>query len=127
MPDSPHTNRELSQAQLETIRMIYPLFKNEVLRRREYMSRLSVFHNTLLVFLIMIIMSWLINFNVINTRNDFVAAVWRVLNAITEPILRPIRRIIPPMGGFDLSPIVVFVIIFFLQNWIASIAIGRVI
>ncbi|HSF09275.1 MAG TPA: hypothetical protein VLA60_07670 [Nitrospirales bacterium] len=55
MPDSPHTNRELSQAQLETIRMLYPLFKNEVLRRREYMSRLSVFHNTILVFLIMII------------------------------------------------------------------------
>lgn len=79
------------------------------------------------VFLIMIIMSWLISFNVINTRNDFVAAVWRVINAITEPILRPIRRVIPPMGGLDLSPIVVFVIIFFLQNWIASIAIGRVI
>ena len=78
------------------------------------------------VFLIMIIMSWLIGFNVINTRNQFVASVWRVLNAITEPILRPIRRIIPPMGGLDLSPIVVFVIIFFLQNFIASIAVGRV-
>lgn len=79
------------------------------------------------VFLIMIIMSWLISFNVINTRNDFVAAVWRVVNAITEPILRPIRRVLPSMGGLDLSPIVVFVIIFFLQNWIASIAVGRVI
>ena len=72
------------------------------------------------VFLIMIIMSWLINFNVINTRNDFVAAVWRILNAITEPILRPIRRVIPPMGGLDLSPIIVFVIIFFLQAFIAN-------
>ena len=71
------------------------------------------------VFLIMIIMSWLINFNVINTRNQFVAQVWRIVNAITEPILRPIRRIIPPMGGLDLSPIVVFIIIFFLQNFIA--------
>jgi YggT family protein len=79
------------------------------------------------VFLIMIIMSWLINFNVINTRNDFVAAVWRVINAITEPILKPIRKILPPMGGLDLSPIIVFIAIFFLQNWIASIAIGRVI
>ncbi len=79
------------------------------------------------VFLIMIIMSWLISFNVINTRNQFVAGVWRVVNAITEPILRPIRKIIPNMGGLDLSPIVVFVIIFFLQNWIASIAVGRVI
>ncbi len=71
------------------------------------------------VFLIMIIMSWLISFNVINTRNQFVATVWRIVNAITEPILRPIRRVIPPMGGLDLSPIVVFILIFFLQNFIA--------
>lgn len=79
------------------------------------------------IFLIMIIMSWLISFNVINTRNQFVNSVWRVLNQITEPILRPIRRVIPPVGGLDLSPLIVFVIIFFLQNWIASIAVGRVI
>ncbi|HTN60858.1 MAG TPA: YggT family protein [Devosia sp.] len=72
------------------------------------------------VFLIMIIMSWLISFNVINTRNQFVAGLWQVVNAITDPILRPIRRILPPMNGFDLSPIVVFVIIFFLQSFIAN-------
>jgi YggT family protein len=78
------------------------------------------------VFLVMIIMSWLISFNVINTRNQFVANVWRVLNQITEPILRPIRRVIPPMGGLDLSPIIVFVIIFFLQQFIANYAVtGR--
>jgi YggT family protein len=77
------------------------------------------------VFLIMIIMSWL--FNVINTRNQFVSNVWRVLNQITEPILRPIRRIIPPVGGLDLSPIIVFVIIFFLQQFIANYAVtGRI-
>ncbi len=75
------------------------------------------------VFLIMIIMSWLISFNVINTRNQFVANVWRILNQITEPILRPIRRIIPPMGGLDLSPIIVFVIIFFLQQLIDNFAV----
>jgi YggT family protein len=74
------------------------------------------------VFLIMIIMSWLISFNVINTRNNFVAAVWRALNQVTEPILRPIRRILPAMGGLDPSPIVVFVIIFFLQQLIANYA-----
>jgi YggT family protein len=74
------------------------------------------------VFLIMIIMSWLISFNVINTRNQFVAAVWRVLNQITEPILKPIRRIIPPVGGLDLSPIVVFIVIFFLQQLIGNYA-----
>ena len=74
------------------------------------------------IFLIMIIMSWLISFNVINTRNQFVASVWRVLNQITEPILKPIRRIVPAMGGLDLSPLIVFVIIFFLQNLIGFYA-----
>jgi YggT family protein len=73
------------------------------------------------VFLIMIIMSWLISFNVINTRSEVVATIWRILNQVTEPILRPIRRIVPPMGGLDLSPIVVFVVIFFLQQWIDHI------
>ncbi|HEY0853866.1 MAG TPA: YggT family protein [Devosia sp.] len=72
------------------------------------------------IFLIMIIMSWLINFNVINTRNQFVASVWRIVNQITEPILKPIRRIVPPVGGLDLSPIIVFVIIFFLQSFLAN-------
>lgn len=80
------------------------------------------------VFLIMIIMSWLISFNVINTRNQFVAGLWRAINQVTEPILRPIRRVIPPMGGLDLSPIIVFIIIFFLQQLIANFAItGRLI
>ena len=77
------------------------------------------------IFLIMIIMSWLISFNVINTRNQFVNSVWRVLNQITEPILAPIRRIIPPVGGLDLSPLVVFILIFFLQNLLSSMAVGR--
>ncbi len=72
------------------------------------------------VFLIMLIMSWLISFTVINTRNQFVASVWRILNQITEPVLSPIRRIVPPVGGLDLSPIIVFVIIFFLQSFIAN-------
>lgn len=79
------------------------------------------------IFLITIIFSWLISFNVINTRNQFVDTVWRALNQITEPILRPIRRVIPPMGGLDLSPLIVFVIIFFLQNLISAWAVGRII
>ncbi|WDR04412.1 YggT family protein [Devosia rhodophyticola] len=72
------------------------------------------------VFLIMIILSWLISFNVINTRNRFVASLWQIVNAITDPILAPIRRIIPPMGGLDLSPLIVFVAIFFLQSFLAN-------
>ena len=79
----------------------------------------------MLTLFVYVVLSWLISFNVINTRNQFVNSVWRVLNQITEPILKPIRRIIPPVGGLDLSPLIVFVIIFFLQNWIASMAVGR--
>jgi YggT family protein len=72
------------------------------------------------IMIAMIIMSWLISFNVINTRNQFVAGLWRVLNQLTDPILKPIRRFIPPVGGLDLSPLIVFVIIFFLQSFIAN-------
>jgi YggT family protein len=68
------------------------------------------------VVLAMIIMSWLISFNVINTRNQFVETVWRVLNALTEPVLRPIRRIMPNFGGLDVSPIILFIIIYFIQR-----------
>jgi YggT family protein len=71
------------------------------------------------VMIAMIIMSWLISFNVINTRNQFVAAVWRILNQLTEPVLRPIRRRLPNMGGLDLSPLVVFLGIFLLERIIA--------
>ena len=62
-----------------------------------------------------VIVSWLTAFNVINQYNHVVRAILRALIALTEPVFRPIRKIIPPMGGFDLSPIVVFVIIWFLQ------------
>lgn len=53
-----------------------------------------------------IILGLLINFNVINLHNDFVAAVWRALNVIIEPFLRPIRRFMPDTRPFDLSPMV---------------------
>lgn len=68
------------------------------------------------VVIAMIIMSWLISFNVINTRNQFVAAVWRILNQLTDPVLRPIRRYMPNMGGLDLSPLVLFLIIFLIER-----------
>lgn len=70
------------------------------------------------VLIAMIIMSWLFAFNVINARNQFVSTVWRVLDALTEPVLRPIRNFLPNLGGLDLSPIIVFIAIFFLQSFI---------
>ena len=68
------------------------------------------------VLIAMIIMSWLISFNVINTRNQFVDGLWRVLNQLTEPVLRPIRRIMPNFSGLDISPIILFIIIFFIER-----------
>lgn len=52
-------------------------------------------------------MSWLISFQVLNTRQPIVAQFWRMLNQITEPVYKPIRRILPNLGGIDLSPIIV--------------------
>lgn len=71
------------------------------------------------VLIVMIIMSWLFAFNVINSRNQFVSMIWQVVNALTEPVLAPLRRVIPPMGGIDLSPIIVFIAIFFLQSFVS--------
>lgn len=65
-----------------------------------------------------VIMSWLIAFNVINTHNRFVYLVNDFLNRTTEPVLRPIRRFLPNLGGIDLSPIVLFLLIMFLQRLI---------
>ena len=62
------------------------------------------------------ILSWLIAFNVVNTRNQVVAAVAEFLYRITEPVLAPIRRVLPAMGGLDLSPIVLILIIMFIQR-----------
>ncbi|HKY17897.1 MAG TPA: YggT family protein [Rhizomicrobium sp.] len=66
-----------------------------------------------------VIVSWLTAFNVINPYNNFVRGLLQALSALTEPVFRPIRKILPPMGGLDLSPIVVFVIIWFLKYSIA--------
>jgi YggT family protein len=62
------------------------------------------------------ILSWLVAFNVVNTRNQFVAMVGNFLYRITEPPLRPIRKIIPNFGGLDVSPIVLILLLIFLRN-----------
>ncbi|MFN8720437.1 MAG: YggT family protein [Rhodospirillales bacterium] len=62
------------------------------------------------------IMSWLFAFGVVNTRNQFVRMLAEFLYRITEPVLRPIRGLIPTVGGIDLSPIVVIIAIFFIRT-----------
>ncbi|WP_349369049.1 YggT family protein [Salinarimonas sp.] len=66
------------------------------------------------------ILSWLIAFGVVNMQNDVVRAIYDVLSRITEPLLRPIRNILPNLGGIDISPIVLLLIIFFLRSFLMN-------
>lgn len=68
------------------------------------------------------VMSWLVAFNVINTHNRVVYMIGDFLHRITEPVLRPIRSVVPVMGGVDLSPMVLILIIIFLQGVIGRLA-----
>ena len=68
------------------------------------------------VLFIQVIMSWLIAFNVVNTRNRFVYMLADIAYKITEPVLRPIRRILPNFGGIDLSPLVAILLLYFIRD-----------
>ena len=72
----------------------------------------------LYVVIAMIVPSWLIAFGVVNTRNQFVAMVWDFLYRVTEPVLGPIRRIMPNLGPIDISPIFLFIGLMFLDQFI---------
>ncbi len=62
-----------------------------------------------------VILSWLIAFNVVNAYNPFVRSLWQALNAMTEPLMRPIRRRMPDLGGLDISPMILILACIFLQ------------
>lgn len=65
--------------------------------------------------IIHVIMSWLINFNVLNSGQPLVWQIWTGLNRLLEPIYGPIRSVLPSMGGLDLSPLVLIVILYALR------------
>ncbi|MEP9359251.1 YggT family protein [Sphingomonas sp. KR3-1] len=71
-----------------------------------------------MIILIHAIMTWLIGFNVINLFNEYVRAVWNALEAITRPIYRPIRKIMPDFGALDLSPLVALLIIYVITHFV---------
>ncbi len=73
------------------------------------------------------ILSWLIAFNVVNTRNQFVSMIGEFLYRITEPALRPIRNVMPNLGGIDISPIILILIIIFIRYCIALYIIPNVV
>jgi YggT family protein len=73
------------------------------------------------VIIIVAVMSWLIAFNVINIHNNFVRSLWNAMNGLTEPLLRPIRQFLPNLGGLDISPVVLLLIIQFFEYFIQNI------
>jgi len=72
------------------------------------------------VIIVMVIMSWLTAFNVLNPRSPFVAQVDRALYALTNPVFGPVRRIIPSIGGLDISPIIVLLLLEAIQRLVNS-------
>ncbi len=67
------------------------------------------------------VLSWLIAFNVVNTRNPIVANVGEFLYRITEPALRPIRNMLPNLGGIDISPVILIILLLFLKQLVVWI------
>lgn len=67
------------------------------------------------------VLSWLIAFNVVNIRNDLVRSIWNLLDALTTPLLRPIRNFLPSMGGIDISPVILLLLIMLVQRWIEDL------
>ena len=68
------------------------------------------------IIIIQFVLSILIAFNVINLHNEYVRAIWNALNTITEPVYRPIRRVLPDFGALDLSPMVVIIVLMILER-----------
>jgi YggT family protein len=70
------------------------------------------------IILAAVIASWLVGFGIINSYNPVARSILRALHALTEPVFGPVRRIIPPIGGLDLSPLIVLLLLTFLRNWL---------
>ena len=84
------------------------------------LAALNLFNNVIEFFLwaiiLSVIMSWLVGFNIVNINNKFIYILADFLNRLTEPFLSPIRRILPYLGGIDLSPVVLILLLIFLKD-----------
>jgi YggT family protein len=83
---------------------------------------LSLVHTVITIYIwlliIQAVLSWLVAFGVVNRHNRAVAMVGDFLWRITEPLLRPIRRILPDLGGIDISPVILILLLYFIDNLI---------
>jgi len=81
---------------------------------------------TLLFWLIIIrvVLSWLISFNVVNLHNQFVASIWDISGRLSDPLIRPIRKALPPIAGFDFAPFILLLAILFVRDWLLPVLIS---
>jgi YggT family protein len=81
------------------------------------------------ILIVYVVISWLYAFDIVSRRNAFVNAVWEFTRRLSDPLLRPLRRIIPPIAGVDLSVIVLLLILWLLQAevsyWLEALLVGR--
>jgi YggT family protein len=81
------------------------------------------------VLIVYVVISWLYAFDVVSRRNAFVNAVWEFTRRVSDPMLRPLRRLIPPIAGVDLSVLVMLLILWLLQQevsyWLENMLLGR--
>lgn len=83
----------------------------------------------IVVLVVYVVISWLYAFDVVSRRNAFVASIWRFASAISDPMLRPLRRLIPPIAGVDLSVLVLLLLITLVRDsvlpWLVNLLIGQ--
>lgn len=72
------------------------------------------------VLLASVVISWLVAFDVLNMRSNAAYQIWKVINALTDPLLAPIRNILPPLGGLDMSPLILLLVLQFVRDLIVS-------
>ena len=70
------------------------------------------------ILIINIVLSWLIAFNIVNMQNKIVVSILYATNRLTDPLLNPVRRILPNLGGIDISPIILVLCLLFVQDYI---------
>jgi YggT family protein len=70
------------------------------------------------ILIINIVLSWLIAFNIVNMQNKIVVTILYATNRLTDPLLNPVRRILPNLGGIDISPIILVLCLLFIQDYI---------
>ena len=121
--------RRLLRERAATVRVRSGSYPHEAFAMQDVLMPLIIVVNYAiellkLVVLASIVMSWLVAFNVVNTRNRAVYMIMDVLYRVTEPVLRPLRRIIPNTGAVDLSPIALFFILWLIQMYLPMIARG---